>query len=288
MIDINNIKSIIKFKRQLISELPYAPNNKESDNYLLSLDIGDIVHIYDFWQQKLIHSQPRKTVVSGKVRNSHFYINNKEKIKALLSRINNGLDVNGYLSHKAHNAVFEVEKFKQNRSFNSFRDQILICEGFHHLHLEEFPKRTNEVLIAHVTSNTFEVVQVANHDLFENNAAAFAEYNKHIDDFLLSKNPNGGVFIGGAGGGMQNLAGSSIYSTFKQIHIRKILQNVEIANGGIENYVKNIYLNIHNRTLQYIDPEWRMLGNEIVIYDKKNKNEFEGANLLHRYANTNG
>lgn len=284
MTDLNNIESIIRFKRQLVSELPYAPNNKESKDYLLSLDIGDIVHIYDFWQQRLIHAQPRKTFVSSQIRNSALYLRNKEKIKVILSRVSNGLDVNGYLSYKAHNATFEVEQFKQTRSFNSFRDQILICEGFHHLHLEEFPKRTDEVLIAHVTSNSFEVVQVASHDLFESDAEALAEYEKHINAFMLSKNPNGGVYIGGAGGGMQNLAGSSIESSFNQIHVRKILQNVEIANTGIEKYVKNLYRHIHNRNPHYINPEWRMLGREIAIYDKKNKEQFEGVNLLYRYA----
>jgi hypothetical protein len=252
--------------------------------YLLLLDIGDIVHIYDFWQQRLIHAQPRKILVSSKMRNSPLYLRHRERIKVILGRASNGLDINRYLSYKAHNATFEVEQFKQNRSFNSFRDKLLICEGFHHLHLEEFPKRTDEVLIAHVTPNTFEIVQIANHDLFEQDPEALAEYEKHINAFLYSKNPNGGFYIGGAGGGMQNLAGSSIESTFNQIHVRKVLQNVEIINGGIEKYVKHLYQKIHNRNPQYVNPEWRMLGREITIYDKKNKEQFEGINLLFRFS----
>ena len=284
MTDLNNIESIIRFKRRLVSELPYAPNNKESKDFLLSLDIGNIVHIYDFGQQRLITVQPRKTFVSNQIRNSVSYVRNREKIKAILSRVSNGLDVNGYLSYKAHNATFEVEQFKQSRSFNSFRDQILICEGFHHLHLEEFPKRTDEVLIAHVKSKTFEVVQIACHGLFERDAEARAEYEKHINAFLLSKNPKGGFYTGGAGGGQQNLAGSSIESSFNQIHVRKILRNVEIANTGIEKYVKNLYQHIHNRNPHYVNPKWRMLGREIAIYDKKNKEQFEGINLLYKYT----
>ncbi|MDD4913094.1 MAG: hypothetical protein PHP57_12430 [Sideroxydans sp.] len=284
MTDLNKIESIIRFKRQLVSELPYAPNKKESKDYLLSLDIGEIVHIYDFWQQRRIHVHPRNTIVSSQIRNCALYLRNRERIKVILSRVSNGLDVNRYLSHKAHNATFEVEQFKQTHSFNSFRDQILICEGFHHLHLEEFPKRSDEVLIAHVTSSTFEVVQIASHDLFKSDAEALAEYEKHINAFVLAKNPNGGFIIGGAGGGMQNLAGSSIESSIKQITVSKILQNVEIANTGIEKYVKNLYQHCYNRNPHHINPEWRMLGREIAIYDKKNRVQFEGNNLLHRFV----
>jgi hypothetical protein len=288
MADLNNIQSIIRFKGRLISELPHAPNNKESKDYLLSLDIGDLIHIYDFWQQRLIHCCPRDVTVISKVRNSVSYVRNKEKIDVILNRVKNGIDISKYLSHKAHKATFEVEQFKQNRRFNSFRDQILICEGFHHLHLEEFPKRTDEVLIVHVTPSTFEIVQVAKHNLFERDEKAIAEYYKAIDEFLYSKNPNGGIYIGGAGGGMQNLAGSSVQSSFNQIHTRKILQTVEILNGGIENYVKNLYKYIHHRDLKYVKPEWKMLGREIVIYDKKNQEEFKSDCLLYKfYLNSN-
>lgn len=287
MTDLNKETSIIRFKKQLVLELPYAPDCKESKEYLLSLDICEIVHIYDFWQQRLIHPQPRKVVVSSKIRNSPLYLRNRERIKIILDRVSNGLDIKKYLSHKAHNATFEVEKFKKDRSFNSFRDQLLICEGFHHLHLEELPNRTDEVLIAHVTSNTFEIVQIASHDLFERDAETLAGYEKHINEFLLSKNPNGVFYVGGAGGGMQNLAGSSIESSFNQIHVTKALKNVEITNGGIEKYVKHLYRKIHNRTPQYVNPEWRMRGREIYIYDKKNKEQFEYDNLLYRFSSTN-
>lgn len=288
MIEINEIKSVIKFKEKLVSELPYVPNDKEAKEYLLSMDIGDIVHIYDFWQQRLIDKQPREVIVSSKVRNSPLYIRNRGKINTILDRVRRGISVHGYLSSLAHNVAFDVGKFKEDRSFNFFRDKILICEGFHHLHLEELPLRTDELLIVYVAPTKFEVVQVAKHSLFENNFAALVEFNRHAEDFLYSKNPEGGIFIGGAGGGMQNLAGSSIYSTLKQVDARVILQNVEVANKGIENYVKLLYLHFHNRHVEYIKPEWQIANREILIYDKKNKIKFERGMLQYRFYHLDG
>lgn len=283
MNDLNTQDSIIKFKKKLIENLPFTPNNAASKQFLLSLHIGDLIHIYDFWQQRLIKNCARTFITSSKVRNSIPYIRNKDKIRHIQHHVSIGSDINGYLSHQAHSATFDVDNFKQTHNFNAFRDQLLIAEGFYHLHLEEYPNRTNDVLIVHVTSSTFEIIQVADHSLFENDLLAMHKYQEYVDVFLLSKNPNGGFYMGGAGGGMQNLAGSSIQSTLNQIYATKILQNVEIINGGIEKYVKKLYQYKMGRTLQFVTPEWRMEGRQIVIYDKKNKEQFAESDLNHRF-----
>lgn len=281
MTELNNLKSVIKLKNSIVASLPYAPRDKDSKEYLLSLDVGDLIHIYDFWQQRLIPSRPRKVLVGNKVRNSTQYIRNRRKIGVLLDRVRNGDDISGYLSQKAHCATFDVNEFKSTRSFNSFRDQILVCEGFYHLHLDEFPARTDEILIVHVTLREFEIVQVAMHSLFENDNEARVEYARYVDEFLSSKMPGGGLIIGGAGGGMQNLSGSSIFSSLNQIDMIKKIQNVELRNGGIESYTRKLYAYLHKRNTQYVKPEWRLVGRELTIYDKKNKKHFSEQNLAY-------
>jgi len=288
MKNLNTITSIIKLKNKLISEIPFTPNNKDSKIYLSSLDIGFLIHIYDFWQQRLIYPAPRETVVSSKVRNSLLYVRHRAKINGILKKVRCGVDIAPYLSNSAHSGTFDVEEFKRTGDFNSFRDQILVCEGFHHLHLEQLPKRTDEVLIAHVTDRIFEVVQVAKHNLFENSHEATMEYEKCIDQFLASKIPEGGYYIGGAGGGMQNLAGSSMQSTHNQIYARKILHHVEIKCGGIEAYSKQLFRYLDGRDTQYVKPEWRMIQRELTLYEKKNQRCFSSQDLLYNFDETHG
>lgn len=283
MTELNSLKSIIKLKNSIVANLPYAPRGRDSKEYLLSLDVGDLIHIYDFWQQRLIPGKPRKVLVGNRVRKSTQYIRNRRKIGVLLERVRNGDDISGYLSQKAHCATFDINEFKSTRSFNSFRDQMLVCEGFYHLHLDEFPARTDEILVVHVTSREFEVVQVAMHSLFKNDDEARVEYARYVDEFLSSKMPRGGLIIGGAGGGMQNLAGSSIFSSLNQIDMIKKIQNVEDRNGGIESYARKLYAYLHKRNTQYVKPEWRLVGRELTIYDKKNKEQFSGEHLVYMF-----
>lgn len=276
MPDINKISSIKRFKSRLVSELPYVPKNKAAKDYLLGLDVGDVIHIYDSWQQRLITSSRRDVIVSSKVRSSALYIKNRHKIKPLLELVRAGQNITKYLSKRAHDEAFDVVKFRKTNSFNSFRDQILVCEGFYHIHLEPFPKRTDEVLIVDVTPATFEVVMVAKHNLFENDSLAMEEYDKFICNFVKSKYPDGSVFIGG---GIQNLAGSSIESSIRGTSAVRLIYNVEFNNKGIESYIKALYKFLENRDILYVKPEWKIINRELVIYDKKNKKYFKEENL---------
>ncbi|WP_154724488.1 hypothetical protein [Thiothrix nivea] len=278
--NLNKKDSIKNLKDQLINRLPYAPNTKEAKDYLMSLDIGDVIHIHDFWRQRLITPKPRNTNVPSHIRNSERYIKNKDKINNLLSMIKNGEDITKYLSKGAHSETFDVNEFKRTKSFNSFRDRMLIIEECYHLHLHPYPERSNYIILAYINNVAFEVIGIFTHDIFSDEENIEHEsYEKAINYYLKKQMPNGGHYFKG----LQNLAGSSIYSTLRQVDIYKIMHNVEVTHDGIEEYTKLLYKKLHNREPKYIKPIWQIPDREIEIFDKKNKITFKEEQLRYRY-----
>jgi hypothetical protein len=275
--DLNKKPSIVRLKDKLVREIPYVPKSQEARQFLLGHDIGDLLHIYHFWRQRLLQPEVRRYQAPSSVRNDPLYVGNKNKIDVLRRKIEAGEDVSDYLSSRAHKTALDVDSYRKSRSFNSSRDQMLICEGFYHLHLAPLPERTDEILVAKVEPGLFEVVGLFTHDLFLDDKInpAYSKYNKAVDSYLSRKMPSGGYFIGGAGGGMQNLAGSSVASSFWQIHCRKVLQLVEASPNGIAGFVVNLYDQILGRQTRYVDPIWVVADDgRLLLRDRKNKYDF--------------
>lgn len=222
---LNTSKSVIAFKKKIVSELSYAPKTAESKEFLLNCDIGQLLHFFHFYRQRFIPVAPRSFVVPPSVRNNPLYTCNRDKIAALRKLIEDGGDLSGFLSSKAHDRALDLADFQKTRNFNESRDALLVCEGFYHLHLEALPLRTNELLVVDVFSDVIEAVGIFTHEIFSENSLnpAYKKYRQDVKRFLKRRHPNGAFLLGGPGGGLQNAAGSSVESTFWQIHCIKTL-----------------------------------------------------------------
>lgn len=275
--DLNEKKSIVRLKEQLITAIPYVPTSGDAKQFLLSHDIGDLLHIYHFWRQRFLQPVARRYHAPSSVRNDPLYVRHKARIDQLKRRIEVGEDVSAYLSRRAHNRALDINGYRESRTFNSSRDQLLVCEGFYHLHLAPLPERTDEILVALVTPDLFEVVGLFTHDLFTEDGlnAGYVKYNQAVDAYLARKYPSGGMFLGGPGGGMQNAAGSSVTSSFWQIHCRKILWQAEADPGGLDGFTIKLYRDILSRQTRFVDPRWEVADDgRLLIRDRKNKHEF--------------
>jgi hypothetical protein len=281
--DLNEKKSIMRLKEQLISAIPYVPTSAEAKRFLLSHDIGDLLHIYHFWRQRFPQPVARRYHAPSGVRNDPLYVRHKARIGQLKRKIEVGEDVSAYLSRRAHNKALDINGYRESKSFNSSRDLLLVCEGFYHLHLAPLPERTDEILVALVTPDLFEVIGLFTHDLFTEDSLnpAYVKYNQAVEAYLARRFPSGGIFLGGPGGGMQNAAGSSIASTFWQIHHRKILSHVEAYPDGLNGFTIKLYGEIFDRQTRFVDPKWEVADDgRLLIRDRKNKHEFwaDGSN----------
>lgn len=240
----------------------------------------------------MVIPQPRKVTALGYVKNDPLYIRNIEKIRHLRSRLEAGEDVNLFLSDKIRRGSFDVEDFRKTQAFNRSRDQILVCEGFHHFHLAPSPQRTDEVLIGLVGSDFVEFLGIFDHEIFkdrnQSNAKMHEKYDQSLSMYVKRNFSQGSFFTGGVAGGLQNGAGSSIASTFNQIDKIKTIQRIELVCGGIEAFTRNLYFVLHSRRPQNVKPEWLIDHRSLKIYDRANKVIFDSDNLRLRCSSSAG
>ncbi|WP_234686386.1 hypothetical protein [Comamonas aquatica] len=275
--DLNAKKSIVSLKERLVSVIPYVPRNAESKSFLLNKDISDLLHIHHFWRQRFIQASPRKFFAPSNVRNDPLYVQLKKRIEPLKRKIEAGEDVSAYLSSRAHERAIDISDYKKSCSFSASRDQLLVCEGFFHLHLAPRPERTDEILVAQVTPETFEVVGIFTHELFDESGLnpSYSKYDKAIDAYLARRLPSGGAFLGGPGGGLQNAAGSSVVSTFWATRCYRVLIAVELYSAGLEGFTIKLYDEIFTRKPSFVKPIWDVTNDGyLLIRDRKNKCEF--------------
>ncbi len=282
-VDIENLSSVKKLKKALVKEIPFVPNNSDSKNFLLGLELGQLIHIHDSWKQRMILPQPRRVHAAGYVRNDLLYIENKELIRHLRKQIEAGEDVNLYLSDAIRKASFKVENFRNTGTFNGSRDRMLVCEGFYHFHLAAYPQRTDEILIGIVRDDFVDFLGIFTHEIFkdinQSNSEMHNKYEKSINEYVQRKFPEGGVFIGGVGGGLQNMAGSSTSSSFNQIDKIRSITWIEVYCGGIEAFTRKLYCDLHSRNPQKVNPEWVIEHRSLIIYDRANKVKFDSNEL---------
>lgn len=238
----------------------------------------------------MVAPQPRKVTALGHVKNDPLYIRNIEKIRHLRKKLEAGENINLFLSNKIRQGCFDVEDFKKTRTFNASRDRMLVCEGFYHFHLAEHPHRTDEVLIGIVDNDYVEFIGIFTHEIFESsnqsNTAMHQKYEASINAYVEHKFPQGSLIIGGVGGGMQNMAGSSISSSFNQIDKIKTIRRIELDCGGIVAFTRNLYSILHSRSPRNIKPEWIIDHRFLKIYDRANKVTFDSNSLrLHCASN---
>lgn len=278
-VNIENLPSVKKFKEALVKEIPFIPNNNDSKKFLLGLELGSLIHIHDSWKQRMIIPQPRQVTTPNYVRNDQLYIGNIKKIRLLINQLQNGRDINLYLSHKIRVGSFDVDDFKNTRTFEASRDRMLVCKGLYHFHLAEYPQRTDEVLIGSVGNDFVEFLGIFTHEIFEernqSNSKIHDKYEKSINNYVKHKFPQGGFFIGN----LQNTAGSSISSSFNQIDKIRTIMRIELHSGGIEAFTRHMYSILHSRNPHKVKPEWVIEHRSLKIYDRANKVSFDSNDL---------
>jgi hypothetical protein len=275
--DIETSPSVLAFKEDLIRVIPYVPNTGEAREVLRKCEVSTLVHIFHMWRQRFIVAQPRRFVVPRELSIDPLYVKHKAAIDAIKEKVERGDSLDGYLSMQIDRGTFNVDKFVEDGDFQRSRDEMLITEGFHHMHLVEKPARSDELLVVWDTGDTLELVGIVTHAIFDDMTfvRSDADYQRYVDSFLARKYPEGAFLLGGPGGGMVNMAGSSVWSTMFQIDVYKLIRAVETFPDGLEGGTKSLYRELLGRNPQFVDPKWVMdKVNGLGIRDKKNKVNF--------------
>ncbi len=160
----------------------------------------------------------------------------RSNVKALLHAVEAGHDLTPYLSLRAQRHGFVLDRPEVNIDWEH-KDFLLNVMGLHHFHLgtRREPRgqmaRTNEVLFAFVGRDTFEIIGLFDHAVFEANGDVLTDERRRIwatyENYQTRRRPAGGAYIGGYGGLGITLAGTPMIATLVASEHVKIIKKVD-------------------------------------------------------------
>lgn len=161
-------------------------------------------------------------------------------IQALVHNVEAGSDLGPYLSLKAHRHGYVQAHDPSISNTSSWEDKdfLLNVMGLHHFHLGLKKEkgghvaRTNEVLFAHVSRDTFQVLGLFDHSVFDWTlddamTAERARLWSIYDEFQAARADPGEIMIGGIAGMGITTAGTPTVITLtasKQVEIIRMLE----------------------------------------------------------------
>lgn len=168
-------KRIKVFHRDLVEIIPRIPNNKESLDALQEKQLTDLLVIYINWKIRFVDKRPRKVNVDNSANQDKRWQQMNKEINVFLEKVENGDDLTPHLSLRALKVGYSLKGDSVTNPDDSWDDKdfILNVMGYHHFHLGEkkpntpHADRTNEVLFAKVSRDTFTILAILDHSVFE-------------------------------------------------------------------------------------------------------------------------
>lgn len=202
-----NLKRINSFKTELIKGLPKFPNDKATKNTLEEMHLTDLLIVYLSWKVRLVTPRIREVIINEFVDNDDEQYKNiiaSDEFKELKEKIENGEDINDYLSLKAHQKGYSPNTNSENTWED--KDFLLNVMNYYHFHLVPYDKtsnqstRTDELVFAKVDKRTFEIIGVFDHRVFEkDNDESLNDERERLykvwDSILTKDMPDRSVYI---------------------------------------------------------------------------------------------
>lgn len=168
-------KRVKRFRDEIIRIIPRVPNNRETLQALQEKSLTDLLIVYGNWAIRFVGQWKRKVVIEDSAKKDKRWALLNEQIERFLKKVKNGDDLTPFLSLKARKRGYSLAADKPDSSANSWDDKdfLLNVMGYHHFHLGELrddmqhAERTNDVLFADVSRDTFTVLAILDHSVFE-------------------------------------------------------------------------------------------------------------------------
>ncbi len=169
-------KRVAEFRRWLTQEVPRFPNDGATLQVFKNLSITDQMIAYLNWRARHVSQHPRTVTTESTVSLDPRWQALAPNISILLAKVRAGDDLTPHLSFDIRHG-FTLKPTAPAPSADSWRDKdrLLNVMGFHHFHLglnvvNGHVDRTDDVLFAAVSRETFEALGIFDHDVFESDA----------------------------------------------------------------------------------------------------------------------
>ena len=244
-------KRFTKFRESLIKKIPRLPNNKESLTALRSKNHTDFLITYMCWRLRHVAVRARRVTGLSVLENDPRFEVLEVKVEAFTKAVEVGADLGPYLSKRAHREgyVTDVDPKRANTATWEDKDFLLNVMGLHHFHLglrqgaSGLMGRTDEVVFAHVSRDTVDILGLFDHSVFEWTIGDTMVPERQrlwtiYDEYQAAQAGPGPMLMGGIGGIGVTLSGTPMVVTMKAIRLLEIVRKTEPELDDAENAKK--------------------------------------------------
>lgn len=201
-------KRLSQLHSWLVSAIPRRPNNRETLNELQDMSLPELLFQYVHWAARLVAVRERQVFIESRVTLDPRWKGIHARAEKFFAKVESGEDLNPHLSSKAFRDGYLSKGDREPEEVNRWEDKdfLLNTMGYHHFHVGEkleksgLAQRTDLVIFARVSRETFAVLGIFNHSVFESiraaNGSITAERQrlwKIFDAEIASRNPPGTV-----------------------------------------------------------------------------------------------
>ena len=171
---------IKKFRRELIKVIPRVPNNRATLLHMQQKHLADLLVDYVNWRSRCIGQHPRTVSIEAAAKSDPRWSAHAAAIADFLNKVGRGDDLTTHLSIEPHTRGYAATARAPGampKDRWSDKDFLLNVMGYHHFHLgtalekRGHATRTDDLIFAEVTRDTFKVIAIFDHDVFDRNSA---------------------------------------------------------------------------------------------------------------------
>ena len=196
---------IRRFRIGLAKAIPRFPNDRKSLQHLEQKNLRDVLIDFVNWRSRYVGVRQRNVMVYSAADTDLWWTSLTAEINLFLEKVRHGEDLTPHLSVKPHTRGFTPAALARGASSEDKwldKDFALTAHGFHHFHIGvsfESPgqvKQSDDLLFAHVTRDSFTVIGVFNHSVFDCSSAEHHRLRVLHDQYASRNVPRGCVVIG--------------------------------------------------------------------------------------------
>ena len=273
-------KRIKKLKSEMIKELPFFPNDKETLNDLDKQSLNGVMLHYLHWKTRIVPARSRRVQIAPEVTSDKRYKNLKPGINGLLDKIREGQDIYPYHSKRAHKKGYTSPQKVRDGEVDAWedKDQILNTKGFHHFHLDMTVQssglsvRTDDVLFAFVSREHFHAIGIFDHSVFDsiNESGDMPPERSRMWD-LHEKHATFGMEPG------STYMNNPIMSSGHPLYLRRMCDSytrtIQEYDSKLDDreFINNLYDQGNIPHPNKYNFEWKVDSLDLAVFDKKTK-----------------
>jgi hypothetical protein len=236
---------IKKLRRELVKVIPRVPNNRASLVHMQQKHLPELLIDYVNWRSRYIGQLQRTVIIEPAAQADPRWSAHAAGIGAFLDKVRRGDDLTPHLSIEPHTKGYAPAARGPGATPMdrwSDKDFLLNVMGYHHFHLgtkvqkRGHVDRTDHLIFAEVQRDTFNVIAIFSHEVFDPNTPERKRLWSVHDQVAFRGVPPGSVVIPA----MIATSGHTIQVVRYAQHCAKVIRNLEPKLDDLT-YMRSLY-----------------------------------------------